>query len=113
MNTANIDPLLDAYVQAAILHRDATATGDYRAVNRAAKTLEAICGDLRARGTDGEDKLLSLLEHEDPRVRGMAAADVLDFAPKSAVPVLESLVDLGGLIGLSAEMVLRYRVKKQ
>lgn len=106
MSNQDAESLLAKYAAAAIAHRDASATGDYRTANREHEVLARTYRELRSLGNRGETALESLLRHQDARVRAWAAAHALEFAPDLAEPVLQELVNTGGLLGFGAEMTL-------
>ena len=62
--------------------------------------------ELRSRGQQGRDALLTLLDHPNPYVRCTAAGHALEFAPVRAEAVLESLRDLHGGVGAEAYLIL-------
>jgi len=92
MNNADADRgdrTVTKYAAAAALHGKATHEGDSDLANRSYEELASIYRSLRERGE--RDRLLPLLEHADPAVRGWAAAHALEFAPERAVTVLTAL----------------------
>ena len=55
----------------------------------------------------GRDAITSLMGHEHPSVRLMAAAHSLEWAPDAARVALEELRDSGGPVSFEAEMTLK------
>lgn len=103
---ASLDDLLAAYEDAARTHGAATESGDYKAGNKAADLVAAIYSELRNRGEDAQRTLLPFLRNNDLGVRGWAAAHALEFAPSEGEAVLQAMILLGGLRGLSAKTTL-------
>lgn len=101
--------LVKRYVAAALAYGAAREDADSKATNREARLMGSVYDVLKGRGTgpDGLGALLTLLVHEDPEVRSLAAADTLEIAPDKAVAVLEEVECLSGLVGFSAEMALK------
>lgn len=78
-----------------------------KAANIQYKKIVAIWQELRSRGQEGQDALLSLMAHGNPHVRGWAASHVLEFCPERAEAELERLASgKPGLARLDAEMTL-------
>ncbi len=107
MKTANIDALVRSYAESAVAHLSASDEGDYNAANRAHDLIAAVYSELRARGREAQERLLSLLGDPRAEVRSWSAAHALEFAPSRGEPVLTELSRAGGAIGMSAEMTLR------
>ncbi|HJP58903.1 MAG TPA: hypothetical protein VJ865_02855 [Gemmatimonadaceae bacterium] len=104
---AALEELGDAYRTAAAAQGQAVVAGDHKVANRHSDLLFAISRELRGRGEAGQSVLLPLLNDSDESVRSWAAADVLEFVPELAVPVLEVLAETNGLPGLNAKMTLQ------
>ena len=83
--------LLRRYTTAAVEYGRATKAGDNKTVNREYAKIRAVHQALRGRGPDGLKSLLILLNHQDPSVRGWAAAHTLELAPSLAEAKLEAL----------------------
>lgn len=58
-------------------------------------------------GSEGVEALNALAHDSSPHVRGWAAAELLSRGSADMVPILEALAGEGGLLGLSAAMVLK------
>jgi hypothetical protein len=98
----DIPSLIRDYVAAAEV---AAQLDDIPAQNRAADRLADIHRILiRA---DEVEALIPVLDHEDPRVRGWAAAHLLPHRPELAEPVLALIEAEGGLEGFNARWTLR------
>ena len=100
------EKVLANYVDAIIANRQAldnadpkTANKHYRVLVKSLHQLEAVSKRRKA--------LLSLLSHDIPDVRGVAAAHLIDIEPERAVHVLEELAKSGGVAGFEANMVLK------
>lgn len=78
---------------------------DFQAGNRHADKLCNLGAKMRT-AADGQRYLLTLLSNEDPYVGLWAAKDCLFFAPERAVPVLEKIAQIDGLLSLSAATTL-------
>ena len=78
---------------------------DFRGGNRFATEVEKV-GKVMRNDPDGQRYLLVMLMHEDPYVRVWAAKDCLFFEPAKAVPILEELGKMDGVIALSANTTL-------
>ena len=68
--------------------------------------LIAIYSELRRRGEESQRALLPLLADKDPGVRLWAGTHALEFAPRSAVPVLKALDSVDGFYGITASISL-------
>ena len=72
----------------------------HAAMSRAVQKLHSL-------GASGAEALRALLQHESPHVRSWVAAELLAAGDKTAKPVLEALASNPGLLGTSANTVLR------
>lgn len=100
------DKVLANYVNAIIANRQALDNADPRRANKHYKVLVKSLHQLEAIGKRRE-ALLSLLSHDSPDVRGVAAAHLIDIEPGCAVRALEELAQSGGVAGFEANMVLK------
>jgi hypothetical protein len=105
--TADVSELVATYRDAASAHGDATEQADYKAANEMAETVAIVYSQLRRRGRQAQEQLLSLLGDPEPGVRLWAASHALEFAPAEGEAALEQLRAIGKLVGLSAETTLR------
>jgi hypothetical protein len=111
MRSKSIDPqqqppdrLIQLFVEAAAAYGGALEAGNSRLANNSFDRGDEIYSALKQCGA--QERVVSLLNHSDPFVRCHAATRVLEFAPDVAEPVLNDLITLGGIAGLSAHMVL-------
>jgi hypothetical protein len=104
---ADTSELVRLYAEAAAEHRAASQEGDYKTANRQHDIVAGVYRELRRRGTESQRALLQLLAHPNLGVREWAAAHALEFDPDEGVRVLEELRSETGVVGLSAEYVLR------
>ena len=106
LQIAPIGELLKIYAAAAAAHGEATNKGDYIVGNKQHDIIVAVYRELRARGLEAQRSLFGLLDHPNEAVRGMAAADALEFAPEEGAPVLESLGKSTSIHGFTARVTL-------
>jgi hypothetical protein len=62
--------------------------------------------ELRSRGSEAQQLLLTLLDDKNLSVRADAACYALEFAPERALPVLTAVEDLPGNVGATVYMIL-------
>jgi hypothetical protein len=105
-NRVDSEKVLAKYVDAIIANKKALNNADPKTANKHYKVLVKSLHQLEAVG-ERREALLSLLSHEIPDVRGVAAAHLIDIEPKRAVYVLEELAKSGGVAGFEANMVLK------
>ena len=92
-----IQQLIDRYTSSCLQqyafrhHVDAEGRPDMGPWNRFADQGEAVHRELKSRGDDGVDAILSLIHHPNPNVRYAAAVDCLRQRPALALPVLEEM----------------------
>jgi hypothetical protein len=98
---------LARYIQAAIQHGEGIEQHDSEKANTAHEALIDALDELKSRPEREHAALLSVLEHQNPRVQGWAATHLLELYPDNALPVLARLSTLPGLIGFGAEMVIK------
>ena len=100
---------LEEYVRTAIENGMGLETGDHKRANRAAdRNLRALREILKAPDR-GKALLATLLTHESPRVRGLAAVDLLREGDTRGVPVLTEIAKdrtLHPIASFSAEIAL-------
>jgi uncharacterized protein DUF2019 len=107
MHEPSYDDTLALYARAAAAHGRATESGNYNAANSSANEITAAYRQLRKCGVPGQNALKELLSHEDRGIRLWAATHALEFAPREAERVLNSLaLNKGTLVSVSAEMTL-------
>lgn len=103
-----IETLLARYAEAAEAHGKATEAGRSRVANEAYEVIVTIYRELRRRGLDAQRKLLTLLDHPDPGVRGWAGSHVLDFAPDDGERTLLAMSETPrSFVSFSAKMTLK------
>lgn len=104
---ADLAELLRLYERAAIAHGLASEVGNYEAANMEYETLAAVYRELRTRGSETQNAVLGLLNHDDEYVRAWAAAHALEFAPERGEPVLTEISRTTGVRALDARMTLK------
>lgn len=60
--------------------------------NRLADRISAVYRQLKARGDEGMDAILTLVEDENPNVRFTAAVNTLKRRPETSLPVLQGML---------------------
>ena len=106
LSEATVDQLVAIYGEAAAAHGRASSEGDYETANEQHDILAAAYRELRERGSEAQQRMLTLLDHRDAGVRSWAGAHSLEFSPEDGKRTLEALIVAGGLAGFNAEMTL-------
>jgi hypothetical protein len=109
LEAASVEALLQEYQRAASAHGKAILEGDHEAANRHYEDVAACSRELKQRGGDTQELLLSLLKSSDPEIRYCAAIDALDFAPEMGEEELKKLVESNAVCGLNAYAILKQR----
>ena len=104
-NDMNIEQAIERFRQAAIEKAEFTEPAIRDNVLHA--SMSKSWGELEEHGKAGRTAFKSLLSDESAHVRSWAASQLLALGDEDCVQVLEELVSSGGLLGFSAEMVLR------
>jgi hypothetical protein len=104
LTSAADERLIAAYTEAVILSERAQMRPWL--ANWHADKIWKIARELRRRGPEAQRKLLPLLHHLHPVVRGWSATHALGFAPDEALPVLRALAKEPG-IGFEARITLQ------
>lgn len=99
-----VEELRRVYREQAIVHKNATESGDYRVGNRAHDKLYRAYYGLKDAGADRV--LLELLDDSEAAVRGWAATHCLFINERKAKQELAALARGSGMIAFSAQMVL-------
>jgi hypothetical protein len=107
MTKKDSDKILNEYAKVAIIHREASKTGDYKKANSAYEIIAGIYRKLRSEGIDSQKIILNLLSHSEIAVRCWAAAHALDFDPEKGIPVLESIAKDNGFFRTNAIYTLK------
>jgi hypothetical protein len=107
LKTAADETLIAAYTEAVIRTSEAQAQMRPRVANWHADKILQIARELRRRGPEAQKKLLPLLHHSNPHVRGWSATHALGFAPEEALPVLRALAKERGDPGFDARIALQ------
>lgn len=103
----SLDDLLVDFRAAAQQHGIEVEQGDHRRANAAYERGLAIAKEIKARGADGEQALIELLNADSASVRGWAAFNLLASQPALAEAALERIASgPPGFTRLSAEMTL-------
>ncbi|WP_321548288.1 DUF2019 domain-containing protein [Hyalangium rubrum] len=100
--------LVEKYREISARHGRAIEAGNHKSANRDFSLIVAINKELRSRGSEAHQQLLSLLDDSEPGTRCWAAIDVLAFAPQEGERVLAELAKVPkSLVGLTAELTLQ------
>ena len=102
MTEVSLELLIIRFTRAAEQHYLAVEALDEATANRQAVILAGLYASIRKQGTTGDEELRTLLQHDSPPVAGMAAVYLLARNPQLALPVLERLSALPGLLGFRA-----------
>jgi hypothetical protein len=88
-----IDRYVSSYLQQYAFRHHVGADGrpDIRPWNRLADQGEAVHRELKSRGDEGVDAILSLIHHPNPNVRYAAVVDCLRQRTATVLPVLEEM----------------------
>ena len=95
------------YRQEALLHGQATATGDYRAGNQHHNQLAKVYSKLKSSGTAAVALLGSLLQDEDDSVACWAATHLLPYQEPQAIATLTRVDAASGIVGFTAAITLQ------
>lgn len=85
------DELVHLFEHEKLLEYNAKEALDVKRGNAAHDRARSVYRELKARGPDGQEKLLVLLGSDNVLVRLGTAFLALEFAPDAAVPVLEHI----------------------
>ncbi len=88
---------------------DIVGPGDVRGYDKADSAMRDIAKQLQARGAEGEEALLTLMDHKHAVVRMRAAAACLNVSRDRAVNVLADICDLrAGKVSMDAMHALLF-----
>jgi HEAT repeats len=111
MSQKTVNRLLQDYIDAAILHGEASARGNYKVANKQYTNLTRIYKRFEKDKITANNLLGELLQHENTSVRIWAAAHALGLKieTEKAVKTLEeaSRDNSVGILRLNAEMTLK------
>jgi uncharacterized protein DUF2019 len=99
--------LVELFAEDVAKQTDAIWKGDHRTGNKHAKRYIATFRKLRAMGDPGRDALATLLTHERPDVRVMAAAYLLRHRTTEAMAVLREAEKGTGMIAFEASQAIK------
>jgi hypothetical protein len=97
--------LLSRFSKAAIRHHEYSLSNS-AAANRAAREMATIYSELSKLGSQAREKLLELVEDDDPRISINAACYSLKFNPEKSLAALRKLKTQPGIIGFEAEQAI-------
>lgn len=97
-----LDTLLQRFAIAAAAHAAALEAMDAERAGRHARMTGALHQSIMAAGDAGKHKFLSLLDHPDPVVAGMAAVYVITTDSELSLATLQRLAREPGLLGFRA-----------
>ena len=102
MQKNRIDTLLQRFAIAAAAHHAALEAMDAERANQHARMTGALHQSIMAAGAPGKERFLSLLDHPEPVVAGMAAVYLITSATEQSLTTLRRLADEPGLLGFRA-----------
>jgi len=106
LSSLTLDEVIEKYINSAHGYETAIMKANRKEADRHHIIAQKAYEELKKRGK--QDLILNLLNHDAPIVRQMAATDTLKFAPDSAIPVLERLVQENiGFPSLDAMIILQ------
>lgn len=102
------DDIKQTYINAAILHREASYNGKHKIANKQYKILKNIYEQIEKKIVS-KNLLIDLLKHDNLSVRSWAAAHMLgmNYETTKAEEELIKITSMPGMIGFSAEMTLK------
>lgn len=95
MKSKNADALVARFVEIGVEQEQAQVDDDIALVNRLYDENAAILEELKSRAGDQRRRLLSLLDHENIKVRLNAAKATLAVEPDVARRALQAIADSG------------------
>lgn len=101
-----LEELKNTFINAAILHGEATETGDYKLGNKQYAVIANAYRKLKDQ-KNGIEILHKLMNHKNISVQSWAASYLLKTHTEEAKKVLQSVADKHGLVGFSAKMTLQ------
>ena len=104
--------IVNSFAESVIAQTSAIERGDYATGNKFAKKYLSDFEKIRKMGDEGRTRMLSLLEHERPDVRVMAATFLLRFAKNKAMAVLEEAKKNGMIAFGASEAIKRWNEGK-
>jgi hypothetical protein len=102
MNKTRLDKQLQRFAIAAVAHYAALEAMDAEGAGQHARMTGALYEAIMAEGAAGKERFLSLLDHPDPVVAGMAAVYVITSETGPSLATLERLAREPGLLGFRA-----------
>lgn len=102
----NIDELKNIFIKAAVIHGEATETGNHKVANKQYDIIVNVYKELQ-KNEGGTRELQQLMYYKNPSVQSWAASYCLQFYPDEAKKVLQNVQENGGLVGFSAKITLR------
>lgn len=114
MKLISVDKLADDYLENALGFSECQYSSNFHLGNKYAKKLVKLGDKLRLAGNEGEEKLKTLMLHQNVHVRIWAASDSFPFSYEQAEKVLEDIINSNeGLIALTAKTTLSEWKKKK
>ncbi|HEY6872428.1 MAG TPA: hypothetical protein VI298_06865 [Geobacteraceae bacterium] len=98
--------LLVRFAVAARAHHEALAALDEVRANTHAQIVARLHEAIAREGKAGQDRLLALVDSDDPVVAGMAAVYSIRYSPERCVALLRRLAGEEGLLGFRARVAL-------
>jgi hypothetical protein len=102
MQKNHIDTLLQRFAIAAAAHHAALEALDAERANQHARMTAALHQSIMAAGIAGKERFLSLLDHPEPVVAGLAAVYLIRDATEKSLATLQRIAGEPGLLGFRA-----------
>jgi len=102
MQDRQLDKLLQRFAIAAVAHHAALEAMDADGADRHASMTGALHASIVAAGAPGRERFLSLLDHPDPVVAGMAAVYGITSDSERSLTTLRRIAAKPGLLGFRA-----------
>ena len=101
-----LDRLLSRFAMAARAHNDAMESMDEEGSNTHARMVALLYERLVSTDATGEEKLLTLLDSDNPVVAGMAAVYGIRLNPERCLATLRRVAEEPGLLGFRASQAI-------
>lgn len=102
MQNNQLDTLLRRFAIVAAAHHAALEALAAERADQQARMVGALHNAIMAAGASGKERFLSLLDHPDPVVAGMAAVYVITSNTEQSLTTLRRLAKESGLLGFRA-----------
>jgi hypothetical protein len=100
------EDLITRFVAIAKKHHESTLQGNWREVNKHAKSIKELFGEIVAIGEEARRALLEQIDHDDPSVASMAAVYSLKYNTESSLAALRRIAREPGVVGFGAKQAI-------